>query len=136
MEDTLLEGDVMLLDKMHYRFHEIERFDIVVIDKEDTFIIKRIIGLPGDSVQVQDNVLYINDQKIEEDYLKEGTITNDFALEEITNSKTIPDGYYFVLGDHREVSGDSRMFGFVQKKEILGKASFTLFPFSRFGKKD
>lgn len=136
MTNTLQEKDVMLLNKLSYKLHDIKRFDIVVISKEDTYLIKRIIGLPGDTILIQDNQLYINDEKVEEPYLTKGTITADFSLFQIEESGRIPNDCYFVLGDHREVSKDSRSFGLVKKEEIVGKATFTVFPFSRFGTKN
>lgn len=135
MTNTLLEKDVMILNKLSYKFNEIKRFDIVVVDKNNSNIIKRVIGLPGEKVKIEDNILYINDKKVDEPYLKEGTETDDFSLKEITKEETIPEGYYFVLGDHREVSLDSRDLGLIKEDEIVGKASLTIFPFSRFGTK-
>ena len=133
MEHTLLNGDIMILDKISYRFSEIKRFDIVVIDSESSLIIKRIIGIPGDYIKYKDNKLYINDEYYKEDYLDGDTITGDFSLKEITKKDKIPEGYYFVLGDNREESKDSRMIGLIKKEQIQGKAKLTLFPFSRMG---
>ncbi|MDD6879498.1 MAG: signal peptidase I [bacterium] len=135
MKDTLLNGDIMLLDKISYKFNDIKRYDIVVIKYEGESIIKRVIGIPGDKVECINNKLYINDEKIDEKYLATGTITSDFSVESISGKETIPDGYYLVLGDNRENSKDSRMIGLIKKSNIKGKASYTLFPFSRFGKK-
>jgi len=129
MDSTLKDGDVMLLNKLSYRTSEIERFDIVVIEYNDSFIIKRIIGMPGDTVKCIDNVLYINDKIYVENYLDDGTLTTDFEVD------TIPDGYYFALGDNREVSLDSRKIGLIKEKDIEGQATFTIFPFNRFGSK-
>ena len=130
MKDTLLDGDIMLLDKVTYRFSDIKRFDIVVIDYEDDLIIKRVIGLPGDEVEYSDNKLYINGKSYEEDYLSTGTTTPSFKT-----TYVVPEDSYFVLGDNRKVSKDSREIGFVSRKNIEGKATFTFFPFSRFGSK-
>lgn len=135
MEHTLLNGDIMILDKISYRFNEIKRFDIVVVDSEESLIIKRIIGIPGDKIEYKDNKLHINDKHYKENYLDGDTITNDFSLKEITNADKIPEGYYFVLGDNREESKDSRLIGLIKKDQIQGKAKLTLFPFSRIGVK-
>ena len=97
----------------------------MVIDNEDEFLIKRVIGLPGDIVRSIDGELFINDKKIEEDYAKGET--SDFEVK-------VRKGEYFVLGDNREVSLDSRYFGSFERKQIKGKTTHILFPFNKFGK--
>ena len=135
MKDTLLNGDIMLLDKLHYRFHDIERFDIVVVNYEKDLIIKRVIGLPGDKVEYINNKLYINDELYEEPYLATGTVTEDFSISTITGNSIIPSDFYLVLGDNREESSDSRNIGLINKDDIEGLAKYTLYPFNRFGPK-
>ncbi len=135
MYSTLHDGDIMLLNRLDYKRNGVERFDIVVIKNNNTHIIKRIIGLPGDKIEVKDNELYINDELVKEPYIDKNTITNDFTLKDLFNAETVPDNYYFVLGDNREVSMDSRMIGFVSKDKIEGIATFTIFPINRFGSK-
>ena len=127
MLKTLHDGDIMILNRIGYQFSDIKRFDIVVVDEGSEFIIKRIIGLPGEKVEYKDNVLYINDKKVKDTYGSD--ITEDFSVK-------VPKGSYFVLGDNRTNSMDSRVFGSFKKKDILGKAGFILFPFSRFGEKE
>ncbi len=126
MNNTLYDKDIMLLDKISYRFKDIERFDIVVIKKDKEYLIKRVIGLPLENVEYKDNKLYINDKIVEENFLHKDT--SDYKLEEV-----IPDGYYFVVGDNRPESLDSRYFGLIKKNEILGKTNLVIFPFNRFG---
>lgn len=133
MTHTLLDGDIMILDKISYRFNDIQRFDIIVIQSNDSLIIKRVIGLPGDNIEYKNNKLYINNKYYEENYLDGDTITSDFKLEDITKKSTIPEGYYFVLGDNREESSDSRIIGLINKSQIEGKAKLTIFPFNRIG---
>lgn len=135
MKDTLLNGDIMLLDKISYRFTDIKRFDIVVVDYNNELIIKRVVGLPGDIIEYKDNKLYINGKYYEEKYLSTGTTTESFDLESITGIEKVPDNCYFVLGDNREESKDSRMIGFIPKKDVEGHARYTLYPFNRFGVK-
>ncbi len=130
MYSTLYDGDIMILNKMAYSKRDINRFDIVVIKYNGRHIIKRVIGLPGDTVKCEDNTLYINGVKYEEDYLDPNTNTSDFEIEEIK------DGYYFVLGDNREVSMDSREIGLIKASAIEGQAKVTLFPFNRIGLKE
>ena len=128
METTLLNNDIMILDKISYKFSEVKRFDIVVIDLNDELIIKRVVGLPGEKIKYKDNKLYINDKLI--DYNFKHSYTDDFELDEV-----IPSDCYYVLGDNRLNSSDSRIFGVVHRNKIKGKAVYTLFPFSRFGNK-
>ena len=126
MDDTLKDKDILLLNIIDYKLNDnIKRYDIVVIDNEDEFLIKRVIGLPGDIVRCVDNVLYINDKKIKEDYSKGKT--SDFEVK-------VRDGEYFVLGDNREVSLDSRYFGTFKKEQIKGKTTHVLYPFKKIGK--
>ena len=133
MKDTLRDKDIMILDKVSYRFSDIKRFDIVVIKYENDYIIKRIIGLPGDKVECINSKLYINDKLQEEKYIVPGTETTNFTVKSINNTETIPKGYYLVLGDNREESKDSRAIGLIKKNMIEGKAKLTIFPFSRIG---
>lgn len=126
MNDTLYNKDIMILDKISYRFKSIKRFDIVVVKKNQEYLIKRVIGLPGDKVEYKDNKLYINDEEIEENFKHKET--TDYLLED-----TIPDGYYFVVGDNRGDSLDSRIIGLIKEDEIIGKTSLVIFPFKRIG---
>lgn len=136
MDSTLKDGDIMLLNKLQYKRHGVERGDIVVIKSRGTHIIKRIIGLPGDSIKVEDNVLYINGKEYKEEYLDKGTVTNNFSLEELFDTDQVPKGTYFVMGDNREDSLDSRILGFIDEDDIEGIASITIFPFDRLGSKN
>lgn len=126
MMKTLHDGDIMILNIVGYRFDNIKRFDIVVVREEKEFLIKRIIGLPGEKVSYHNNQLYINGKKIKDSY-GQGS-TEDFSVK-------IPKNKYFVLGDNRENSLDSRFFGSFSKKKILGKTNLIVFPFSRIGVK-
>ena len=124
MNNTLYDKDIMILDEISYRFSDIKRFDIVVVKTRGEYLIKRIIGLPGEKVSYKDNKLYINDKYIKEDFSHKET--NDFEV-------IVPKGKYYVLGDNRTNSTDSRIIGAIPKKNILGKTHLTVFPFSRFG---
>lgn len=127
MVPTLKDGDFLLLKKYD---KEIERFDIVVLKNGSDKLIKRVIGLPGEHIEYIDNELYINHEKIVD--IKLFTKTNDFMLEDLGVS-VIPDDYYFVLGDNRTNSTDSRIIGLVSKKDIQGTVDFRIFPFNKFG---
>lgn len=130
MEDTLKNGDILFLNKLNNSY---ERFDIVVIYKNGMKLIKRIIGLPGENIEYKDNELYINDKKIEDVALIR---TGNFTLQELYGIDKIPEGYYFVMGDNRTISKDSRYYdiGLIKKSEISGTTSFRLFPFNKIGK--
>lgn len=130
MVPTLNNGDVMILNKFSYLVNDIKRFDIVVVDYENEYIIKRVIGLPGDYVEYKNDILYVNGKKIKEEYDRE--YTEDFNLNDLSIEK-IPNNYYLVLGDNRPISKDSRKIGLIDKKNIKGTTNFILFPFSRFG---
>ena len=126
MYSTLKNKDIMILDIVKYRHSKIKRFDIVVVDIKSEYIIKRVIGLPGEKVEYKDNKLYINGKLVKDKYGQGDT--KDFYF-------TVPKGHYFVLGDNRGNSLDSRYFGAFKKNKILGRTNFTIFPFNRFGKK-
>ena len=126
MDNTLKDGQLVFINKLVYRINDIKRFDIVVVKNEVNRdkIIKRVIGLPNEKIKYEDNKLYINDELIETN-LKFAD-TKDFEV-------TTGDGEYFVLGDNRPVSKDSRYLGNFTKSDIVGRVKFRLFPFSKFG---
>lgn len=128
MEPTLRENEIMILNKVGYKFNKLKRFDIVVIKLGDERLIKRVIGLPGETIKYEDNKLYVNGEYVEESFLAPSVTTQNFQVK-------IEDDYYFVLGDNREVSNDSRYFGAVNIKDIEGTTNLTVFPFNRFGNK-
>ena len=133
MDTTLKDGQIMLLNKISYRFEEIKRFDIVVIKENDSYIIKRVIGLPGENLMYKDDILYINDEEVKE-YFKNQK-TEDFNIKDLGYEK-IPRNCYFVLGDNRKVSLDSRLIGCIKRDDIIGKANIVIFPFNNIGYKD
>lgn len=134
MENTLFDGDNLIVDKISYRFTDPKRFDIIVFPyhyKEDTYYIKRIIGLPGETVQIQDGEIYIDGALLEEDYGKETMLTSGRAADQIQ----LGEDEYFVLGDNRNHSEDSRFddVGNIERSEIIGRAFIRIWPFERFG---
>lgn len=141
MMPTLEHGDKMIVNKISYTIGEPDRFDIVVFHApEGKDFIKRVIGLPGDTVEYKDDVLYINGKKYEEPYLdtykkeiSEGTLTEDFTLVEKIQRETVPEGYVFVMGDNRRKSKDSRHIGAVNIDEVIGSTKFVFWPMEDFG---
>jgi signal peptidase I len=139
MMPTLEDGDRMIVNKIGYKIGEPDRFDIVVFHApEGKDYIKRVIGLPGDTIEYKDDQLYINGEAYEEPYLDEykseiteGTLTQDFTLQDVEpNMETIPEGYVFVMGDNRRYSKDSRHIGVVNEEEIIGNTSIVFWPLS------
>ncbi|MBO4608658.1 MAG: signal peptidase I [Lachnospiraceae bacterium] len=137
MNDTLYDGESVWVNKFTYRFNEPERFDIVVFPykyAENTFFIKRIIGLPGETVQIRENGdILINGEVLEENYGKE--VIHADRLGTAVEPITLGVDEYFVLGDNRNDSMDSRYpnVGPIKKDEFIGKAVFRLFPVTKMG---
>ncbi len=135
MYPTLEDGDQLIADKLSYRFHDPERFDIVIFPyryAEKTYFIKRIIGLPGETVRIDEQGnIYINGEVLEEHYGYETIEYAGLAAEEIQ----LGDDEYFVMGDNRNVSEDSRYpdVGNVKRSELIGRAFVRIYPFSKFG---
>lgn len=124
------------------RHTKLSRGDIVIFkapDEPGALYIKRIIGVPGDSIKSKNDVMYINGKPIREPYLtqykkklsKGQLYTNNFSLEQLYHVKKVPKDCYFVMGDHRNVSKDSRMIGFINKKDIIGEVKLRYFPFNQ-----
>ena len=122
MYPTLKQNEIMILNKIGLK-SGIDRFDIVVVKTDNNRIIKRVIGLPGESVMYEDGKLYINGKYVEDSYSLSST--KDF------DNIVLKEDEYFVLGDNREVSKDSRMIGPVKKEQILGKTRLVIFPFTK-----
>lgn len=127
MYPNLVNNQVLLLKKYD---KSIKRFDVVVINYNKERLVKRVIGLPGETIEYKDSKLYVNGKMIEEDMID--VKTADFRLDYI-GYETIPEGYYFVVGDNRGNSKDSRIIGLVSKNDIVGVTNFSLFPFNKFG---
>ncbi len=134
METTLSDGDNLIVDKISYRFREPQRFEIIVFPfqyEENTYYIKRIIGLPGETVQVIDGYVYIDGEMLDENYGLEVMEDPGIAAEPIT----LGDDEYFVLGDNRNHSSDSRdpSVGVLHRSDIMGRAWIRIWPFNKFG---
>ncbi|MFC7684815.1 signal peptidase I [Ureibacillus sp. GCM10028918] len=135
MMPTYENQDVIIVSKIS----EINRFDQVVFEApyEDEYYIKRVIGLPGDTVEMKEDILLINNEEYEESYVNRDNdnpfqkrVTENFTLEEITGYDTVPKGYLFVLGDNRLRSSDSRHFGLIPVESVLGESKIRIYPLS------
>lgn len=135
MVPTLQNGDQLICDKISYRFHDPERFDIVIFPykyQSNTYFIKRVIGLPGETVYIDpDGNIYINGQILEEHYGLERIEYAGLAAQEIH----LGEDEYFVMGDNRNNSEDSRFpdVGNIKREDIIGRAWLRIYPFSSFG---
>jgi len=158
MRDTLTPGDKLIMNKLSYIASEPKKGDIIIFLKDEPVdgilgrayiyitdiakkfngqyrsnrLIKRVIGVPGDEIEIVDNVLYVNGEEYKEDYVRidprKGYVYNG-EMEKIT----VPEGKLFVLGDNRGESSDSRDFGVIDMSWVEGKAIFRVFPFEKFG---
>ena len=135
MMPMLEDGDNLIVDKISYRFSEPQRYDIIVFPfryAEKTFYIKRIIGMPGETIYIDDQgVIYINDEVLKESYGKEIIVDSGRAYEPIT----LGADEYFVLGDNRNNSSDSRdpVVGNIHRDEFIGKAWMRIWPLNKMG---
>lgn len=133
MKNLLHQGDSLVMDK----FSKIKRFDVVVFTSSDgSTLVKRVIGLPGEKIEVKQDELWINGKKVAEPFLEaekkkdqsEIPFTANFSLTDLTGKETLGPDMYFVMGDNRRMSKDSRAFGPISKEEIIGKARFVFYP--------
>ena len=124
MYPTLEGNEIMLLNKLV----SIDRFDIVVLklDGDNDNLIKRIIGLPGETVEIKDNKIYINDEELDDPY--------GYGVTYNIDPVTLGEDEYYILGDNRIVSLDSRVFGKISRSEIKGTTNFIMYPFTKIGK--
>jgi len=132
MEKTLLVNDRVLVNKLAYRVGDVHRGDIVVfkrppkeVDTSITDLIKRVVGLPGETIEARNGVVYINGKALSEPYLQPGMPTNDLP------PTVVPTGHYFVMGDNRTNSFDSRRFDAIDESYLVGRAEFRIWPFGR-----
>jgi signal peptidase I len=125
MNDTLVEGDVLILNKIVYRFSKPQRNDIVVVNAKSMLMVKRIIGLPGETISYKNGILYIDGKTYKETNITQPTY--DFS------DVKLGDDEYFVMGDNRTNSEDSRDYGAVKMSSIVGKSSLRIYPFNKIG---
>ncbi len=137
MFPTLLEGDRLVVEKVSYRFHPPVRQDIIVFSppiqlqtqgyERNQAFIKRVIATPGQTIAVQNGIVYVDNRPLVENYIAEYPSYN---LQPVT----VPEGTLFVMGDNRNNSNDSHIWGFLPEEDIIGRAVFRFWPLNRFGK--
>jgi signal peptidase I len=137
MEPTLEVGDRVLVNKLSYKFHDVNRGDVVVFERppgastgqngEIKDLIKRVIAVGGDTIEAKEGEVYVNGERVDENYLEPGTPTDNLPL------KTIPDGHLFVMGDNRTNSEDSRIFGPIDEDAVVGRAFIRVLPITDIG---
>ena len=133
---TLDDNDYLIANKIDYRLHAPQRGDIIILrpptDNSKDFI-KRVIALPGEKLLIRDGIVYINGKRLQEPYLPEAwTVLNNWPTDG-TDGSVVPPNEYFVMGDNRNRSQDSRVFGFIGRDRIDGRAWFRIWPISHFG---
>lgn len=134
MADKVKSGQTILIDKISYELRDVRRFDVIVyksaLTGDDEYVIKRVIGLPGEEIQIVDNKVYINGEEIEDKYHK-GNFESGYANQAIK----LGDDEFFVMGDNRNLSQDSRFeyVGNVKKDDIVGRAWMIISPFQKIG---
>lgn len=130
MQPTIEPGERFFVSKVAYLFHGPERGDVIILrsplDPDGTPNIKRVIGLPGETIEIKNGKVYINGSELEEPYLVQATTGT-------VNPLKLPEDCYFTMGDHRSVSLDSRYWGSLPRENIIGKAVWRYWPLSRFG---
>lgn len=133
MEPTLNIQDRVLVNKLSYRLHDVHRGDVVVFERPPNDVgqirdlIKRVIGLPGETVEGREGTIYVDGRRLKEPYLPRGTVTGEFGPQHI------PKGYVWVMGDNRGNSSDSRVFGAVSESTIVGRAFVRVWPIPALG---
>ena len=136
MEPNFPNGEFLLTDKITYRFNDPQRGDVIVFEAPGTNgdeFIKRIIGLPSEKVSINENQIYINEKLLNESYIGSAVLTRPGNFLQDRQEVVVPNDNYFVLGDNREASSDSRTWGFVPKENITGRAWLIYWPLQNAG---
>lgn len=143
MSPALHVGDRVLVNKLSYRLHDVNRGDVVVFERPASEtsstipdLIKRVVGLPGESIIIEDGAVFVNGERLDESYLPEGTITSTANAPNKCSPQApciVPEGQVWVMGDNRSDSKDSRYFGPIDQSTIVGRAFITVWPLGRFG---
>ena len=138
MVPTLEKNDRVLVNKLSYKMHDVNRGDIIVFKAPDGTdpsvkdLVKRVIGLPGETVSAENGKIFIDGKELDEPYLPDGTVSNCASFrEQCFPTGKVPDDQYWVMGDNRASSKDSRFFGTIAKSEIIGRVFVRIWPLNR-----
>lgn len=141
MVPTLEVGDRVLVNKLSYKLHDVNRGDLIVFERPEgeanqdvKDLIKRVVGLPGDQIVIKQNSVWINGGQLDEGYLPDGTLTKQGSRNCVDESPcVVPDDSLWVMGDNREHSFDSRYFGPIEEDTVVGRAFLRIWPFNSLG---
>lgn len=134
MMPTINPGNHLIVNRLPYYYRDPIRGEIIVFEHEGEHLIKRVIGQPGDCIDIIDGMVYLNGIALDESgYLSEVNVTFPFSQSSIEFPYIVPEGYYFVLGDHRRNSSDSRVFGAIPREMIIAKAGYRILPIQVIG---
>lgn len=135
MMPTIRPGNHLIVNRLPYYYRDPIKGEIVVFEHENEHLIKRVVAEPGDIIDIIDGIVYLNGSILDESaYLKEKEpVTFAFSKSSIKFPYRVPEGYYFVLGDNRRNSSDSRVFGAIARKDIIAKAGYRIFPIQSIG---
>lgn len=132
MDPTLEDGDRVVVNKFIYDLADVEQDDVIVFNSnEDSAYVKRVIGVPGDNVEMVDRKVYVNGEPLQEDYVvhQGESYMDNFTLSDMdVEDGEIPEGHYLVLGDNRPISRDSRDFGLITEDAIIGEVQLRFWP--------
>lgn len=132
MDPTLEDGDRVVVNKFIYDLADVEQDDVIVFNSnEDSAYVKRVIGVPGDNVEMVDRKVYVNGEPLQEDYVvhQGESYMDNFTLSDMdVEDGGIPEGHYLVLGDNRPISRDSRDFGLITEDAIIGEVQLRFWP--------
>lgn len=142
MLPNLKDGNKIVVNKVNYKYGKPQRADLIVLkspEHKEEYLVKRIVGLPGENISFKNDVLYVNGQKTAEPYLSKAKqeklpyeqVTNDFTLKEIVGLAKIPKDYVLVLGDNRPISNDGRHFGLIKIDNIVGEVNMRYWPLNK-----
>lgn len=132
MEHTIETGDHLIVNRLPYYYREPIKGEIVVFKRNNENLIKRVIGEPGDEIDIKNGVVYINNKPLKENNYIQG-VSMELAYSDIIFPYKVPKGEYFVMGDNRQNSQDSRYFGSIKREDIFAKGGFRIYPFHSIG---